>query len=74
MEYSILEILLISTSLSIGCLWILAAAFARNEYEKRSYKNGKLIRELPSISYFLLRGMAALYKLQINPEIEFKQE
>jgi hypothetical protein len=74
MEYSILEMSLISASLSIGCLWIISAAWTRNEYEKRSYENGKLIRELPPTSFFLLRGMVLLYKFQKNPEMNLSRK
>ena len=67
-----LEIILMSTSTSVLFLWVLMGVWTRNEYEKLSYKDGKLIRELPSVPFFLLMGMVGLYKLQKNPEIQFK--
>jgi hypothetical protein len=72
MEHSTLDMLLIPTLISLGCLWVLAAAWARTEYEKLSYNNGKLLRPQPAISFFMLRGMIALYKVQKEPGVEFK--
>lgn len=71
MEHSWLEIVLIPTALSIGGLWILSAAWAYTEYEKRSYKDGIVTREQPAISFFICRGMIALYKIQSNPNVDF---